>query len=71
VATETTATRERFPPPRFAGFFWRLARRTGALALPLAGKRWNPIFAVMGTAAAERDASTKLRWPCAVSQPAS
>lgn len=33
--------------PRFGGLFWRLARRTNALMLPLAGKRWNPLFAVI------------------------
>lgn len=33
--------------PRFGGALWRLSRRTTAAALPLAGKRWNPIFAVV------------------------
>lgn len=33
--------------PRFGGVLWRLTRRTTRLALPLAGKRWNPIFAVV------------------------
>jgi deazaflavin-dependent oxidoreductase (nitroreductase family) len=33
--------------PRFGGLLWRLARRTGGLTQPLAGKRWNPIFAVV------------------------
>lgn len=35
------------PPPRFGGVFWRLARMTNRATLPLAGKRWNPIFAVV------------------------
>src|SRR5712671_5220779 len=37
------------PPagPRFGGVLWRLARLTKPLPLPLAGKRWNPIFAVV------------------------
>jgi deazaflavin-dependent oxidoreductase (nitroreductase family) len=34
--------------PRFGGVLWRIARRTNRLALPLAGKPWNPIFAVIG-----------------------
>jgi deazaflavin-dependent oxidoreductase (nitroreductase family) len=33
--------------PRFGGVLWRITRRTTALALPLAGKRWNPVFAVV------------------------
>jgi deazaflavin-dependent oxidoreductase (nitroreductase family) len=33
--------------PRFGGMFWSLARVTSPLTLPLAGKRWNPIFAVV------------------------
>ena len=32
---------------RFGGFLWRLARITSPLTMPLAGKRWNPIFAVV------------------------
>jgi deazaflavin-dependent oxidoreductase (nitroreductase family) len=47
TAAGTTATREPLNPPRFGGFFWRLARRTNSPALRLAGKRWNPIFAVI------------------------
>ena len=31
--------------PRFGGIVWRLSRRTSGWALPLAGRRWNPIFA--------------------------
>lgn len=37
----------RAPAPRFGGIFWKLARRTSPLTMPLAGKRWNPIFAVI------------------------
>jgi deazaflavin-dependent oxidoreductase (nitroreductase family) len=35
------------PAPRFGGIFWKLARLTSPLTMPLAGKRWNPIFAVI------------------------
>ena len=31
--------------PRFGGILWRLSRRTSGLLSPLAGRRWNPIFA--------------------------
>jgi deazaflavin-dependent oxidoreductase (nitroreductase family) len=33
--------------PRFGGVLWRLARATSGLMRPLAGKRWNPVFAVV------------------------
>src|SRR5437899_4571366 len=33
--------------PRFGGVLWRLSRLTTPLTLPLAGKRWNPLFAVV------------------------
>ena len=33
--------------PRFGGVFWRLARVTSGLTRPLAGKRWNPIWAIV------------------------
>jgi deazaflavin-dependent oxidoreductase (nitroreductase family) len=33
--------------PRFGGLFLRISRATNRLALPLAGKRWNPIFSVV------------------------
>ena len=33
--------------PRFGGALWRVARLTSPLTMPLAGKRWNPIFAVV------------------------
>jgi deazaflavin-dependent oxidoreductase (nitroreductase family) len=35
------------PKPRFGGVLWRLARALNPIMLPLAGKRWNPIFAVV------------------------
>lgn len=35
------------PVRRFGGVLRRVARRTNRLALPLAGTRWNPIFAVV------------------------
>jgi deazaflavin-dependent oxidoreductase (nitroreductase family) len=34
------------PKPRFGGVLWRAARALNPIMLPLAGKRWNPIFAV-------------------------
>jgi deazaflavin-dependent oxidoreductase (nitroreductase family) len=33
--------------PRFGGVLWRLSRRVSGLTRPLAGKRWNPMFAVV------------------------
>jgi deazaflavin-dependent oxidoreductase (nitroreductase family) len=33
--------------PRFGGLLRRLVRPTTGLVLPLAGKRWNPLFAVV------------------------
>src|SRR5437667_3988159 len=33
--------------PRFGGLLWRISRLTTPLTLPLAGKRWNPLFAVV------------------------
>jgi deazaflavin-dependent oxidoreductase (nitroreductase family) len=33
--------------PRFGGVLWRLSRRANGVVLPLAGKRWNPVFAVV------------------------
>jgi len=33
--------------PRFGGFLWRLVRRSTRIMLPLAGRRWNPIFAIV------------------------
>jgi deazaflavin-dependent oxidoreductase (nitroreductase family) len=35
------------PTPRFGGILWRLARVTSPLTMPLAGKRWNPVFAIV------------------------
>ena len=31
--------------PRFGGILWRFSRRTSGWASPLAGRRWNPLFA--------------------------
>jgi deazaflavin-dependent oxidoreductase (nitroreductase family) len=42
VRLETAASR-----PRFGGLLWRAARFTSPVTMPLAGKRWNPIFAVV------------------------
>jgi deazaflavin-dependent oxidoreductase (nitroreductase family) len=33
--------------PRFGGILWRLSRRTSGLASPLAGRRWNPVMALV------------------------
>jgi deazaflavin-dependent oxidoreductase (nitroreductase family) len=44
------AVERRNPMPsrrRFGGVLWRVSRLTKRLTLPLAGKRWNPIFAVV------------------------
>jgi deazaflavin-dependent oxidoreductase (nitroreductase family) len=44
----TTASRSpSLAKPRFGGVLWRFARVTSPLTMPLAGKRWNPIFAVI------------------------
>jgi deazaflavin-dependent oxidoreductase (nitroreductase family) len=43
----TTVAARPAPAPRFGGLLWRITRRTNALMLPLAGKRWNPVFAVV------------------------
>ena len=42
-----TATTASTSAPRFGGIFWKLAGWTSWLTLPFAGRRWNPIFAVM------------------------
>jgi deazaflavin-dependent oxidoreductase (nitroreductase family) len=45
--TQAAATRlSPAPNPRFGGVLWRAARALNPIMLPLAGKRWNPIFAV-------------------------
>ena len=33
--------------PRMGGLFLRAARSTAGLMLPVAGKRWNPIFSIV------------------------
>jgi deazaflavin-dependent oxidoreductase (nitroreductase family) len=40
---DETAVKE----PRFGGILWRFSRRTSGWASPLAGRRWNPIFALI------------------------
>jgi deazaflavin-dependent oxidoreductase (nitroreductase family) len=47
--SKTVAERRRIPAsgPRFGGVLWRIARFTSPVTLPLAGKPWNPIFAVI------------------------
>jgi deazaflavin-dependent oxidoreductase (nitroreductase family) len=36
------------PAPRFGGVLWRIVGLTNSLMVPFAGKRWNPVFAVVG-----------------------
>jgi deazaflavin-dependent oxidoreductase (nitroreductase family) len=43
----TTRNETPAPGPRFGGLLWRVARFTSPATMPLAGKRWNPIFAVI------------------------
>ena len=45
--TATVLTEEAASGPRFGGLLWRAARFTSPVTMPLAGKRWNPIFAVV------------------------
>lgn len=47
TSTELRETAEPAPKPRFGGVFWRISRLTRPAMLPLAGKHWNPIFAVV------------------------
>ena len=35
------------PAPRFGGAFWRIFGATNPLMVRAAGKRWNPIFAIV------------------------
>jgi deazaflavin-dependent oxidoreductase (nitroreductase family) len=49
VSSELSQARTQVGPvrkPRFGGVLWRVARALNPIMLPLAGKRWNPIFAV-------------------------
>jgi len=46
-ATKATPGAASMPKPRFGGILWRLSRATTPLTIGLAGKRWNPIFAVV------------------------
>jgi deazaflavin-dependent oxidoreductase (nitroreductase family) len=45
--TELRETAQPVAKPRFGGAVWRISRLTRPAMLPLAGKRWNPIFAVV------------------------
>ena len=47
TTTELRETAEPAPKQRFGGVFRRISRLTRPAMLPLAGKRWNPIFAVV------------------------
>src|SRR5687768_13299362 len=46
-STRTATRADAAPKPRFGGVLWRIARVTNPVMLPLAGKRWNPIFAIV------------------------
>ena len=35
------------PAPRFGGVLWRLVGATNSLMVRMAGRRWNPVFAVV------------------------
>jgi len=35
------------PAPRFGGILWRIFGATNRWMLPMAGKRWNPAFAIV------------------------
>jgi deazaflavin-dependent oxidoreductase (nitroreductase family) len=45
--TQSRRTGRRQTGPRFGGILWRLARWTSPVGLRFAGRRWNPIFAVV------------------------
>jgi deazaflavin-dependent oxidoreductase (nitroreductase family) len=47
AASNTPAPTRSARKPRFWGILWRFSRATHRIALPLAGRRWNPIFAVI------------------------
>ena len=47
TTTELRETARPAPKPRFGGILWRISRLTRPATLPLAGNRWNPIFAVV------------------------
>ena len=49
ATTQPAGTKPQFaaPAPRFGGILWRLARVTSPLTMPLAGQRWNPVFAIV------------------------
>jgi deazaflavin-dependent oxidoreductase (nitroreductase family) len=44
--SQPTTRLDQASKPRFRGVLWRVARALNPIMLPLAGKRWNPIFAV-------------------------
>jgi deazaflavin-dependent oxidoreductase (nitroreductase family) len=47
MTASTTTSLSTSPTPRFGGILWKLARATSGLLRPLAGHRWNPVFAVL------------------------
>lgn len=47
MMTATARSENPVAGPRFGGLLWRAAKFTSPVAMPLAGKRWNPIFAVV------------------------
>lgn len=51
------------PEPRFGGLFWRVFGATNRWMLPMAGRRWNPVFAIVEHAG--RRSGTLYRAPVA------
>ena len=47
TTTELRETAGPAPKPRFGGVLWRISRLTRPAMLPLAGKRWNPVFGIV------------------------
>ncbi len=47
VAADMAVSSAPLTRPRFGGVLWCITRRSTGMMLPLAGKGWNPIFAVI------------------------
>src|SRR5918996_3891577 len=46
-AGQALGDRQERSAPRFGGVLWRIVRLTNPVMLPLAGTRWNPVFAIL------------------------